>query len=124
MGLLALDRALARSPRTDHRHRLEHGGDLPVDAPRLDRIAALGVVPVATPHFIYSYGDAHPDASQPPLRSLHERGSAMSCSSVAVRRWMRQDRTSPLILLRNMLVPSFVGAFLARNVYSRKVNDV
>jgi predicted amidohydrolase YtcJ len=74
MALLALERALARHPRADHRHRLEHGGDLPVDPERLDRMAALGVVPVATPQFIYSYGDAQPEASQPPLRSLHERG--------------------------------------------------
>jgi predicted amidohydrolase YtcJ len=74
MGLLALERALERNPREDHRHRLEHGGDLPVDGPRLDKMAALGVVPVATPQFIYSYGDAQPEASQPPLRSLHERG--------------------------------------------------
>jgi hypothetical protein len=46
---------------------------------------------------------------------------------MAVRRWMRQERTSLLIRLRaslltagrnpvNMLVPSRVGAFLARNV--------
>ena len=74
MGLLALERALARYPRADHRHRLEHAGDLPVDTERLSRMSALGVVPVATPQFIYSYGDAQPEASQPPLRSLHERG--------------------------------------------------
>lgn len=74
MGLLAIERALERYPRADHRHRLEHGGDLPADGPRLDRMAALGVVPVATPQFIYSYGDAQPEASQPPLRTLHERG--------------------------------------------------
>ena len=74
MGLLALERALAKYPRSDHRHRLEHAGDLPFDDERLRRMAALGVVPVATPQFLYSYGDAQPEASQPPLRSLHERG--------------------------------------------------
>jgi len=31
MGLLALQRALARHPRDDHRRRLEHAGDLPAD---------------------------------------------------------------------------------------------
>jgi hypothetical protein len=31
MALLALQRALGRYPRADHRHRLEHAGDLPVD---------------------------------------------------------------------------------------------
>ena len=51
----------------------------------------------------------------------------MSPSSVVVRVWMRQERSSSLILLRaslltagrnaaNMLVPSLVGAFLARKV--------
>jgi hypothetical protein len=74
MALLALERALAAWPRADHRHRLEHAGDLPVDDERLHRMSVLGVVPVATPQFIYSYGDAQPEASQPPLRSLHERG--------------------------------------------------
>lgn len=74
MGLLAIERALERYPRADHRHRLEHAGDLPVDEQRLGRMASLGVVPVATPQFIYSYGDAQPEASQAPLRSLHERG--------------------------------------------------
>lgn len=43
MGLDAVARALARYSRSDHRYRLEHGGDLPVDGPRLDRMAALGV---------------------------------------------------------------------------------
>jgi predicted amidohydrolase YtcJ len=35
MALLALERALTRHPRADHRHRLEHAGDLPVDEQRL-----------------------------------------------------------------------------------------
>src|SRR5262249_3676225 len=47
MALLALERALTRHPRADHRHRLEHAGDLPVDERRLSRMSALGVVPVA-----------------------------------------------------------------------------
>jgi predicted amidohydrolase YtcJ len=48
-GLGAVERALARYPRFDHQHRREHSGDLPVGGPRLDRMAALGMVPVATP---------------------------------------------------------------------------
>ncbi|MHB1876706.1 MAG: amidohydrolase family protein, partial [Streptosporangiaceae bacterium] len=74
MALLALERAITRFPRADHRHRLEHAGDLPPDAARLRRMRDLGVVPVATPQFLYSYGDAQPEASQPPLRTLHEFG--------------------------------------------------
>lgn len=74
MALLALERAITRFPRTDHRHRLEHAGDLPPDDARLRRMRDLGVVPVATPQFLYSYGDAQPEASQPPLRTLHEFG--------------------------------------------------
>ncbi|MHB1433194.1 MAG: amidohydrolase, partial [Streptosporangiaceae bacterium] len=60
MALLALERAITRFPRADHRHRLEHAGDLPPDAARLRRMRDLGVVPVATPQFLYSYGDAQP----------------------------------------------------------------
>ena len=41
--------------------------------------------------------------------------------------WPLFFRASPLIAGRNaanMLFPSLAGAFLARNVYPRKVNDV
>lgn len=74
LALNALERAQTRWPRPDSRHRLEHAGDMPFDLERLDRMEALGVVPVGTAQFLYSYADAKPDVNQPPLRSLQERG--------------------------------------------------
>ena len=74
MAIHALEQALRDHPRPDHRHRLEHAGDMPVDRARLDRVRSLGVVPVATAQFLYSYADAKPDVNQPPLRTVHEMG--------------------------------------------------
>ena len=47
--------ALARWPRADHRHRIEHCGVASDEA--ADRIAALGVVPVPQGQFISEIGD-------------------------------------------------------------------
>jgi predicted amidohydrolase YtcJ len=74
MALTALERTLAASPRAGHRHRLEHLGDLPLGPAWRDRVRALGVIPVATPQFIYSYGDWFPAANDPPLRTLRSMG--------------------------------------------------
>jgi predicted amidohydrolase YtcJ len=49
------ERALARQPRADHRHRLEHCGILRPDL--IQRIKDLGVVPVGQPPFILEFGD-------------------------------------------------------------------
>lgn len=74
MALTAIERALARLPRPDHRHRIEHLGDMRADRELLLRARALGVVPVATPQFVWSYGDADPEGSCVPLRTLHDLG--------------------------------------------------
>jgi predicted amidohydrolase YtcJ len=74
MALTALERALARSPRDDHRHRIEHLGDLAPDPELLGRARRLGVIPVATPQFVWSYGDSDPEGSCSPLASLHRLG--------------------------------------------------
>jgi predicted amidohydrolase YtcJ len=55
MCLTAIERALARLPRSDHRHRIEHCGVL--TGKLIRRIAALGVIPVSQPPFILEYGD-------------------------------------------------------------------
>ncbi|MCC6791386.1 MAG: amidohydrolase [Thermomicrobiales bacterium] len=55
MCLDGFERALARLPRADHRHRLEHCGILRPDL--IERIKAMGVVPVGQPPFIYEFGD-------------------------------------------------------------------
>ncbi len=74
MALDAIELALSRLPRTDHRHRVEHLGDMKPDRQLLERARALGVIPVATPQFVYSYGDTDPNGSCAPLRTLHELG--------------------------------------------------
>lgn len=74
MALDAIELALARLPRADHRHRIEHIGDMKPDLQLLARVRELGVIPVATPQFVYSYGDADPEGSCAPLRTLHELG--------------------------------------------------
>lgn len=74
MALTALERALQRAPRPDHRHRIEHLGDMKPDRELLLRARRLGVLVVATAQFVYSYGDADPEGSCAPLRTLHESG--------------------------------------------------
>jgi predicted amidohydrolase YtcJ len=74
MALLAVQRAQAVHPRTDHRHRIEHIGDMRPNADLLGRIRAAGVLVVTTPQFTYSYGDLAPDEACTPLRSLHALG--------------------------------------------------
>jgi hypothetical protein len=68
--------------------------DLPVDEKRLRRMSALGIVTVATPQFIYSYGDAQPEATQAPLRSLHERGFRCPATATAPGPSLRQPTRS------------------------------
>ena len=74
MALAAVERAQTRWPQDDMRHRLEHAGDMPFDPVRLTRMKELGVVPVGTAQFLYSYADAKRDVNEPPLRSLQEWG--------------------------------------------------
>ena len=59
----AYERALAESPRPDHRHRIEHCGVCrPTD---VARIARLGVIPVPQARFISEIGDGMLDAIGP-----------------------------------------------------------
>jgi predicted amidohydrolase YtcJ len=74
MALTAIERAIAREPRPDHRHRIEHVGDLTPDRALLERIRAAGIIPVTTPQFTYSYGDVAPGEAATPLRTLHAMG--------------------------------------------------
>jgi len=55
MCLDGFERALARKPRSNHRHRLEHCGILRPDLIR--RIKEMGVIPVGQPPFVYEFGD-------------------------------------------------------------------
>jgi predicted amidohydrolase YtcJ len=57
LAIEALEKAQATSPRTDARHRIEHGGVIRDD--QLPRLAALGVAVVSQPSFLYDFGDAY-----------------------------------------------------------------
>ncbi|MBA2521031.1 MAG: amidohydrolase [Chloroflexia bacterium] len=56
----AYEAALAAAPRPDARHRIEHCSI--VDDGLLDRIAALGAIPIPGTSFLYHFRDAYVDA--------------------------------------------------------------
>ena len=53
----AIEEALRRRPRRDHRHRIEHCGICPPDLAK--RIGALGIVVVSQPSFLYHSGERY-----------------------------------------------------------------
>jgi len=78
-AVTAYDVALAKTPRRDHRHRIEHCadrwtrmmGDIPfVPQDLKDSIKRLGLVPVSTPQHI----SAFPDRPGVPMRTLMNEG--------------------------------------------------
>ena len=56
-ALDAIEQALYRSPRSDHRHRIEHAAVCPPDLAA--RAASLGVVVVSNPAFLFESGDRY-----------------------------------------------------------------
>ena len=58
--LAAYGKALAKSPRSDARHRIEHAMLLWPD--QIGRLARLGILPVYQPEFIMRFGDAYSSA--------------------------------------------------------------
>ncbi len=57
MTLNAIESALSKWPRADHRHRIEHCAICPPDL--VERVKRLGVVPVAQPIFFWEFGDGY-----------------------------------------------------------------
>ncbi len=57
MTLAAVERAIRRHPRQDHRHRIEHCGIM--DPVLLERMADLEMVAAPQPPFIYYLGDSY-----------------------------------------------------------------
>ncbi len=79
MMLNAIEQAVAKWPRADHRHRIEHCAICPPDL--IERIKRLGVVPVAQPVFFWEFGDGYPRNYGPdrvrwmfPVRAYVEKG--------------------------------------------------
>lgn len=82
----AIERALARAPRKDHRHRIEHGSVCP--PPLARRIAASGITVVTHPGFVYFHGERYlrtmPDEELRdlyPLKTLAQSGVALAGSA-------------------------------------------
>jgi len=82
----ALSQALARYPRRNHRHRIEHCSVCPPEMAR--EIASLGVGVTTHPAFLYYSGDRYlrtvPADQQPylyPIRSLIDAGIPVSAAS-------------------------------------------
>lgn len=57
MMLTSIERAQAKHPRSDSRHRIEHCAICPPDLQR--RILQLGVVPIAQPVFFHEFGEGY-----------------------------------------------------------------
>lgn len=53
----AIEKALEKYPRENHRHRIEHCAM--INDNLLDRIKKLGIVPIANPIFLYEFGDGY-----------------------------------------------------------------
>ena len=81
IALDAIEEALKVLPKKDHRHRIEHLGNVLTSKERIRRAKRLGVIPVPTVEWIYAYGDfietylGHKRARQSfPIKSLLKEG--------------------------------------------------
>lgn len=63
----AIERVLARAPRPDHRHTLQHGQM--IDAPMFRRMAALGLCANLFSNHLWYWGDQHHDMTMGPDRA-------------------------------------------------------
>jgi len=85
-ALDAIERALTRLPRANHRHRLEHCALCP--PPFIDKLVETGTVVVTQPGFLYFYGEKYAAEIDPNLhdwlyrsKSFLERGVLVAGSS-------------------------------------------
>lgn len=74
----AIERVLARAPRPDHRHTVQHGQM--IDAPMFRRMAALGLCANLFANHIWYWGDQHYEMTMGPDRAnrLDACGSALA----------------------------------------------
>ena len=63
----AIERVLARAPRPDHRHTLQHGQM--IDAPMFKRMAALGLCANLFANHLWYWGDQHYEMTMGPDRA-------------------------------------------------------
>jgi predicted amidohydrolase YtcJ len=75
LAIEAFEKAQARMPRADARHRIEHGGVIRDD--QLERLARLGVTVVSQPSFIHDFGDRYADQLGPERTPWLYRGRSL-----------------------------------------------
>jgi len=97
MTINAIEKALKKRPRRDHRHRIEHCGICPPDL--IARIKHLGIVPVPQPIFFWEFGDGYLNNYGPervrwmfPARSFIDNGiiapGSSDCPVTTVNPWL------------------------------------
>ena len=81
MALDAIEEALRAVPKRDHRHRIEHLGNVLTSKERIKRAKRLGVIPVPTVEWIHAYGDFIEEFLGPerakqsfPIKTLFDEG--------------------------------------------------
>jgi len=84
----AVERVLARAPRPDHRHTLQHGQM--IDRPMFDRMAALGLCANLFTNHLWYWGDQHHDITMGPDRA-HRLNACRSALQAGVALAIHSD---------------------------------
>jgi len=84
----AVERVLARAPRPDHRHTLQHGQM--IDRPMFDRMAALGLCANLFANHLWYWGDQHHDMTMGPDRA-HRLDDCRTALDAGVRLAIHSD---------------------------------
>ena len=84
----AIERVLARAPRPDHRHTLQHGQM--IDAPMFRRMAALGLCANLFANHVWYWGDQHYEMTMGPDRA-HRLDACGSALAAGVRLAIHSD---------------------------------
>ena len=117
----AYEGALRRYPREDHRHRIEHCGGPRPD--QIERMAALGVIAVGQPRYLWDAGDAWLTAFDPgrvhrlqPYREMRDAGVRFALSSDAPVASYRPLDTIAWAVLRATVSGAVIGVDQALTV--------
>lgn len=84
----AVERVLARAPRPDHRHTLQHGQM--IDRPMFDRMAQLGLSANLFANHLWYWGDQHHDMTMGPDRA-HRLDDCRAALDAGVRLAIHSD---------------------------------
>jgi len=87
-AIAAIERVLARHPRPDHRHTLQHGQM--IDRPMFRRMAALGLGANLFSNHLWYWGDQHHDITMGPDRA-HRLDACRSALDEGVRLAIHSD---------------------------------